>query len=113
MSTIAQPRHRGFTVAAVVAAIALAIGFGSVRALWPEASDADAVDPATPAWFEPIASYYGDNPKVTPSFRFADLYTGDPMWFGPIAEYYHFTPGVTSAFDFARLYGAAAAVTTP
>jgi hypothetical protein len=112
MSTTVLTR-RGYTTVAVVGALAVALGIGSLRVLSPETSGAVAIDRATPAWFKPIADYYGNNPKVTPRFQFADLYTGDPVWFGPVAEYYHFAPGVTSAYDFAALFGPAGAGTTP
>jgi hypothetical protein len=110
--TFRTPSRRSTTVA-VVGVLAAALSLGSARLVWPESSGTGAVDSASSAWFEPIAKYYGDNPKVTPSFRFADLYTADPVWFGPIAEYYHFAPGITSARDFAALYGPTGVGSTP
>ena len=31
---------------------------------------------ARPPWFAPIAAYYHHNPKITPSYDFASLYSG-------------------------------------
>jgi hypothetical protein len=113
MSTLVHPRHTSYTLAAVVGAIAVALSLAGLLVLRPEGSSTDAVQPAPPAWFAPVADYYGHDPKVTPSFQFADLFTAEPAWFRPIAAYYHSTPGVTSTFDFAALYGSPAAEARP
>jgi hypothetical protein len=61
-----------------------------------------------PDWFAPIAASYGNNPRITPGFDFASLYSaGHPAWFAEIAEYYGHNPLVTPDFDFAGLYGSA------
>lgn len=58
-----------------------------------------------PEWFAPIAASYGNDPRMTPDFDFASLYSaGHPEWFAGIAEYYGNDPRVTPDFDFASLY---------
>lgn len=57
-----------------------------------------------PEWFKPIARYYGGNPRVGSTFDFASLYAGESDWFAPIAQYYSASPSVSSSFDFASLY---------
>ena len=54
-----------YTKLAILAAVALAATVvGAARAA------------RTPAWFAPISAYYHHNPKITPQYDFASLYSG-------------------------------------
>ena len=68
-------------------------------------SSGDESAATVPDWFKPIAANYGNDPRLTPDFDFASLYSGgNPEWFAGIAEYYGNDPRVTPDFDFASLY---------
>ena len=87
----------------LLAAILAAAAATATWQLWPQAQARSAT--SSPAWFQPIAAYYHDDPAITPGFDFASLYAGYPPWFQPIAAYYHGNPAITPQFDFASLYG--------
>ena len=67
------PRRHAYRVALLAAVLATAAATTTWQ-LWPQAH---APAPTTaPAWFQPIAAYYHNNPAITPQFDFASLYSG-------------------------------------
>jgi hypothetical protein len=95
------PRRPAYRIALLAAILAAAAA--TTWQLWPQAQTPSAT---TPAWFQPIAAYYHNDPAITPQFDFASLYSGNPPpWFNRIAAYYHYNPAITPQFDFASLYG--------
>jgi hypothetical protein len=88
---------------ALLAAILAAVAATSAWQLWPQTQTPAAT--TAPAWFQPIAASYHNNPAITPQFDFASLYSGYPSWFESIAAYYGNNPAITPRFDFASLYG--------
>jgi hypothetical protein len=103
--TITRRTHR---VAAAGAALAVAVAVAVAWQLWPQRVTpiASPTAKATPAWFQPISRYYGNDPRITPRFDFAGLYSVYPLWFAPIRSYYRRNPNIRPQFDFASLYGA-------
>jgi hypothetical protein len=101
-TTLSRRYLLGATVALCVAAAGLVTALG----LWPnDPTTATASNPALPAWFQPISRYYNNDPRITPKFDFASLYSSWPEWFEPIRVYYGYNPRITPQFDFASLYG--------
>ena len=101
--TTATLTRRVYHIGAVGAALAAGAAALATWQLWPQSSTATVS--AVPTWFKPIASYYQNDPRITPRFDFASLYSGYPAWFTPIETYYHDNPAITPQFDFASLYG--------
>ena len=91
---------------ALLATLLMAAATATTWQLWPETHAPTAT--TAPAWFAPIADYYGHNPAITPRLDFASLYAGYPPWFAPIAAYYGHKPAITPSFDFTSLYAAPA-----
>jgi hypothetical protein len=97
MTAQIKKKYVGVAVTVAVASTAVVLGL---------TARPSAGEPASaPAWFAPIAASYGNDPRMTPDFDFASLYSGGyPEWFAGIAEYYDHNPLVTPEFDFASLY---------
>jgi hypothetical protein len=104
------PRRVAYRIALLAATVA-AVAATTTWQLWPQAQTPSAT--TAPAWFQPIAAYYHNNPAITPQFDFASLYSGYPTWFKRIAAYYHNNPAITPQFDFASLYGGPSAGSHP
>lgn len=91
--------------------VAIGAGFVAAAALLggTALSAGDESAAKAPEWFAPIAASYGNDPRMTPDFDFASLYSaGHPEWFAGIAAYYGHNPLITPDFDFAALYSPSA-----
>ncbi|MGH3078580.1 MAG: hypothetical protein ACRDPZ_10390 [Gaiellaceae bacterium] len=69
------------TAATCAAALAVILWLALPGTSSPTRSDKALVDAprrcaVEPAWFVPIHEYYGCNPRITPTFDFASLYSG-------------------------------------
>jgi hypothetical protein len=69
------------TAATCAAALAVLLSLALPGTSSPNRSDKALVDAphrcaGEPSWFVPIHKYYGCNPRITPTFDFASLYSG-------------------------------------
>jgi hypothetical protein len=77
-TAISRRTQRFGALGAVV--VAVAAGLAGWQ-FWPQSGSAESRPPSAPAatvpsWFRPIAHYYRNNPRITPQFDFASLYSG-------------------------------------
>ena len=81
------------TAASLVAAGSLGLGMSARGSAEDSAVATD--------WFKPIAASYGNDPRVTPDFDFASLYSaGHPEWFWADGVHLRTTAGKQALANF-------------